>query len=366
MSILIFHSPMPIDRPLLSGSSVRPKRMLEAFGAIDQEILLIDGDSRNRRRRWVHALAMNPDDLLGAYSELGTSPIALTDPDHLPRAPCMDARAFRSLRRRGIPVTAFYRDAYWRFGDSARSVAMWKRAVLQVFHRLEWLQLRRSIDHCFVPSLEMLGHLPPLGSPTTSALPPGGVMRDRAVPNTTEPRALRLFYVGGVEPPHYDMSAMFDAVDKVDGVELVICCRRPEWRRSSATYRIPRNAAIVHLEGESIDEMYQSCDAVIDWRPWSTYLSFASPIKTYEAIGWGLPLIANGMLPTGRLAIELGLGWGPDSPESLQALLQQLAHDRSPLEQMAARVSAARVAHTWEARARTVVDTLRAIREARR
>ena len=44
MSILIFHSPMPIERPLDSGSAVRPKRMLEAFRAIGQEVLLVDGD----------------------------------------------------------------------------------------------------------------------------------------------------------------------------------------------------------------------------------------------------------------------------------------------------------------------------------
>jgi hypothetical protein len=364
MSILIFHSPMPIERPLDSGSAVRPKRMLEAFRAIGQEVLLVDGDSRRRRRLWREALGTPPEDLLGVYSELSTTPIALTDPYHLPRSPFMDAKAFRRLRERGVPAAAFYRDAYWRVGRTP--VAWWKRTTLALFHRLEWHQLGRSIDHCFVPTLEMLDHLPSLAGVQASALPPGGVPRDRPPRRPLGHRPLRLIYVGGVQPPHYDLAPMFDSIDGIDGLELVICCRETEWRKAVAAYRVPSNTTIVHGSGDALDELYRSCDGALDWRPWSVYLSFASPIKTFEAIGWGLPLIANGRLPTGRLAETHAFGWGPETPEALRELLRRLVEDRTILERAAQGAIAAREFHTWEARARTVLETLRGIREAHR
>ena len=79
-----------------------------------------------------------------------------------------------------------------------------------------------------------------------------------------------------------------------------------------------------------------------------------------------MPLIANGRLPTGRLAETHAFGWGPETPEALRELLRRLVEDRTILERAAQGAIAAREFHTWEARARTVLETLRGIREAHR
>jgi glycosyltransferase involved in cell wall biosynthesis len=366
MSVLIFHSPMPIERPLDSGSAVRPKRMLDAFRSIGQEVLVVDGDSRRRRDRWRQAMTLPPDRIHGIYSELSTTPIALTDPDHLPRAPFMDFRMFRELRRRGVPVAAFYRDAYWRFKGRSASLATWKRSLLAAFHHLEWRQIGRSLDHCFVPSMEMLGHLPPLAGPAVSALPPAGVPADRGPRPARADRPLRLLYVGGVHPPDYDLSAMFAAVDGLDGVELIVCARESEWLRATGLYSVPANASITHRAGEGVADLYRECDAAIDWRPANDYLSFAFPVKTFEALGWGLPLIANGRLPTGRLALQHGFGWGPEDPQSLRATLEAIVEDPAMLDAAEHHALLARAANTWEARARSVLDTLSSIRDSKR
>lgn len=365
MSILIFHSPMPIERLLDSGSAVRPKRMLEAFRAIGQEVLLVDGESRRRRRIWREVMAIPPDRLVGVYSELSTTPIALTDPDHLPRSPFMDAKAFRRLRDQGVPTSVFYRDVHWRFPQYDRAISRWKRFVGRGFHYLELRQIVEHVDIVFLPTTAMLRHVPFTRAPRRIApLPPGCASHPR--PRRTDGSSLRLLYVGGVGPPNYDLEVMLDAVRATEQCELRICCRAGEWSAQKERYCVPGNARVEHVSGPDLEQLFAWADALLFWCPTNTYLDFSMPVKVFESLGWCLPTIVNGSTEFGRFIRDSGAGFAPRLAAELRPLLERLRDDRSLLVAAADAANKIAPSHTWEARARTVLETLCGIREASR
>jgi glycosyltransferase involved in cell wall biosynthesis len=367
MSVLIFHSPMPIERPLDSGSAVRPKRMLDAFRSIGQEVLVVDGDSRRRRDRWRQAMTLPPDRIHGIYSELSTTPIALTDPDHLPRAPFMDFRRLRQLRERGVPTSIYYRDIHWRFPQFTSALPLWKRTVATLFYRLELRQIRASANVVFLPSMAMAPHVP-FGDPPESlaALPPGGVIRSRGGDRGQVASALRLLYVGGVSPPNYDLTLMLDAMRDLPNCSMRLCCRPKEWTVRAHLYNVPENVTIHHVDGSELDRMFEWADAMLFWCPANAYLSFSMPIKVLEALGWGLPLIVHGDTEYGRFVQDAKVGWSPTDPSDLRDLLETIRDDRSMLDAAEHHALLARAANTLEARARTVLDTLSSIRDSKR
>lgn len=361
--MLIFHSVRPIRSEgggYTSGSTIRPKRMLSAFEALGVPLSLVDGCSTDREEKWKHALKLNG--IMGVYSELSTMPIALTDADHFPRRPFMDARHFRALSRKGIPCSAFYRDIHWRFPQYSQSVSAGKRSVSAVFYFLELLQLSYSVDHVFLPSAAMLQHVPLLdGKVSVSELPPGGDIRSPAA--KPKSGALNLFYVGGVTPPLYDLRPMLAAVQAVQGVTLTLCCREEEWQRVRGLYGdVGANITVVHKSGADIESYFAHADAFLMWWPRFEYLEFAMPVKLFETIGWGLPVIASPNAEIAKLIAGNGLGWTPETEIELAGLLRTLRDNRMLLKDVARNSQRVRENHTWEARARTVVSTLEAIR----
>ena len=108
---MVFCHPLPVPQNALSGSGVRPRRMLNAFREIGFEVEEITGYSRDRHRsarRLLDEIARGRR-IDFAYAESATTPHALSDSHHYPRRPLLDARVFsspaeaRSARRALLP-----------------------------------------------------------------------------------------------------------------------------------------------------------------------------------------------------------------------------------------------------------------------
>jgi glycosyltransferase involved in cell wall biosynthesis len=352
--MMIFHAPMPVANGRVSGSAVRPAAMLRAFHELGIAVTLVDGTSWERSKKWEIALK-SPRKIIGVYSEFSTAPIALTDPDHLPRAPFQDFAYFNQLRRRGVPVGVFYRDVYWRFPSYAKIVPVHKRLPALAFYRLEAWQLANYVDHIFLPSLRMKEHIPFLGSKVDiSALPPGGVIRQ--VQRHSRPGPLRLFYVGAIGGEEYNLTSMLRVVSTLDGVQLTLCCRETDWKAVRGSYGNLRNVTVVHHSGAQLDQHYREADAFLMYRELVDYLRFAMPVKLGEAVGWGVPVITNANCEMGDFVERGGLGWTVKSEEELKVLLVRLRDDRSYLIDIQENVIRNRQEHSWKSRAENVMS----------
>jgi glycosyltransferase involved in cell wall biosynthesis len=359
----IFHHPFPIRPDGRSGSGVRPYRMRQAFRDTGYDVLDVSGDGRTRAAAAREALRRVRDgerfDFV--YSETHTLPTLLTEAHHVPTHPNLDHGLFSALRRAGVPIGLFYRDLHWRF-EQYRHASTQHRLVAPPLYRYDWWRYRRSVDVLFLPSMEMAAHLPsPWPADRIVPLPPGVQIVDDT-PSLSQPSEgatpLRLFYVGGVTAPLYDLRPLFDMLGSTPAASLTLCCREDEWRRQRAGYTVPPNVHVVHAAGAELLPLYREADAfAILWRQ-NPYLSFAMPVKLFEALGHGLPVITTPGTAVSAFVRERGVGWLVDTAGSFVELASRLARDPGMLSSMRDQVRSVAQTETWEARARTVASHL--------
>ncbi len=360
---MVFHHPLPMAADGASASGVRPWRMVEAFRAIGLEVDVVCGYAAERARSIgeVEARLAAGDRYAFAYCESSTEPTLLTERHHLPTHPLMDFAFLRRLRSRGVPIGLFYRDIYWRFPGYGAGLPWWKAAGAKLFYRWDLLQYRRLLDRLYLPSMAMARHVPLVDPARMAALPPA--CTDSPI-DLRQDAALRLLYVGGMGA-HYRMHELFRAVAGLDDVRLTVCTREAEWLAVRDEYPLPAggNIRVVHRAGAGLTELFEDADVGILCVEPHAYWDFAAPVKLYEYIGAGRPVIASAGTWSARFVTSEGVGWDcAYDAAQIGALLRRLRDDRSLVRDRAAVVARIRPAHTWSARAGQVVADLTAAR----
>lgn len=337
--------------------------MLNAFKQLGYEVEVVAGHAQER----IYAIGRikkavrEGKEVDFIYSESSTLPTLLTEPHRFPTHPSLDFGFFRWAKRRGIPIGLYYRDVYWRFGLYRERFYWAKRIVGLLFYYFDWWQYTRFVDYLFIPSFMMKSALPGAWpEDRLTALSPGCEIYDFPSTRTgTSPlKKLRLLYVGGIAPPLYDLFEMVSVVSTLSRVELTLICRKEEWDRFKDYYGLHGNIKVLHVSGEELKEHYFSADLFIFVRAPYPYLEFAMPVKLFEALGFGLPIITNSGTAAGQFVEEEDVGWVVSSARELRVLLAGLLADRHMVEEKRARVKMVRGRHTWLARASKVASIL--------
>lgn len=355
---MIFHTPYPLDRSGRSASAIRPVRMREAFEQIGYEVIEITGTSSERRTAIADVARRIRGGLEVAflYSESATMPTALTDPHHLPVHPLLDLSFLRFCRRRGIPTGLFYRDIYWQFPDYAAGLRPWVTFGMRSFYRWDLRRYRAALDRLFLPSLRMAAHVPEALRARSAALPPASDIVDTAEPPAAP---LTLLFVGGLGT-YYRLHECLRGVAAADA-HLIVCTPQSQWEVVSAEYvdLLDGTVEVVHRSGAGLEELYDRAQFGSLFLEPIAYREFAAPMKMYEYLGHGKPIIsAEGSL-VADFVRENGVGWVvPYEADALAALLGRLAADPAEVERVRDRVREVREEHTWRARAAQVAAEL--------
>lgn len=361
MATMVFHAAYPFDPQSVSASAIRPRKMYQAFRSLGYEVLDVTGFARERRKkikalRQRVAMGQKVDFL---YSESSTIPPFITEKKHLPPHFFLDIDLFRWCGANGIPTGVFYRDIYWKFSDWEDRVGPVFTHLLRPLYRAELAAYSRYCSRIFLPSEEMLEHLPELSKTHCVPLPPGGEITEE-IPRNKDSGELSLFYVGGIGV-HYRLHNLVQAVTQVPGVRLTLCTDAARWEAVRDEYPQAHHPqiSVVHESGEGLDPLYAQADICCVAVEPHFYWEFASPVKVYEYIGRGKPLLATTDTLPGKLVDDHGLGWVSDnSVAALSAQLARLRDNRELVNAATNRVRAIRSEHTWQARARTVAREL--------
>lgn len=359
---MIYHHPLPLTEDATSASGIRPVQMKHAFEKLGYEVWDVTGFTKERAQRAAdvrHALRQGTR-FDFCYSESSTMPMSMTNPNHLPTRPFLDLSLFRTLRRHGIPVGHFLRDIYWRFPDYRQSVAFPKREAALLAYQWDMWVLRHHVDHVFLPSPEMAEHVN-LGRTPFTALPPG---HDYPEPLDGPTSGLSLFYVGGIGA-HYRMHQLVAGVKKASSagidVRLTLCVRPDDWEAVQHEYAEQTCSAItvVHAQGSGLRKHFLEANIASLMVEPTDYWRLAVPVKLFEYIGAGKPILATKNTLTGRKVEEESLGWVIDNTsDALAELLTRLQNDPGEMERTRQTVLARRDGHSWENRARQVAATL--------
>lgn len=363
--LVVFHHPGPVTPNGRAGSQVRPWQLLQAFREEEYEVMAVVGYGTERRRQIKTVLRALRGGRKASfvYSESRSIPTLLTETHRLPFFPAMDFQFLRAMRKAGVPVGLFYRDVFWRFHMYRTMLPLLGRALTIPLYHYDWWWYRHSVDHMFLPSFGMATHLPtPWPMDRLSALPPGTSLPD-AMGEIVPPRRgrpLTMLYIGGTRPPSYDLKPLFAAVAAARNVELILCCRPDEWEGIRTYYvdSMSDRVLIVHRLGEELQELYARADIFSLLRSPHEYLDFAVPVKLFESIGHGLPILTLSGTEAARMVDEYNLGWVVSGLEEATLLLQRLQSNPSLLEEKRASVARARREHTWVARVREVAKHL--------
>lgn len=356
---MVFHFPQPIDDDPRVGSAERVVRMLQAFRDSGFDVELVAGSTAQRREgmRLVRRLVRAGRRVDFVYSEATTNPTAMNDAHHLPLRPLLDVRFLLFMRRHGVPVGLFYRDVHWQFDFYRVLVPPVKRWAARAFYLFDLLWYRLVLDVLFLPSRAMAEYLPGWrGSPRVVELPPAASQTGSAP--APEAGSLRLFYVGSVAPPLYDIGELVAAVATTPGVRLTICCppdQEPLLEAAAATERI----TVVHEHGRALVEHYESCDIACLVYPHHRYRDFAMPIKLFEALGFARPVLVSGGREVDHFVAATKAGWVVDS-HRLRDLLAELRDDPMLRRDASERAALTGSVNSWQTRAATVAAVLTA------
>jgi glycosyltransferase involved in cell wall biosynthesis len=360
--VILYHAQPLADRPE-KGSEVRPVRMFDAFRRCGFKVDLVTGYGKQRRQQMedIQQAIADGVEYHFLYAESTNMPIPLTDPHHLPVRPLQDLLFFRFLSRHSVPIGLFYRDIYWQVDELKYDGPLLKRTVKRVFLWMEWMAFCQYVDHLFLPVPEMSSLLPTSWpKERVMGLPPGCEINPvEPVSGASEP--LQLFYVGGVTPPYYDLRPLFDVVQRVDGVQLTLCCREEDWANNRSFYDLPTAAEsiqIVHATSEEIGRYYQKADLVADLRTPKGYLKKTMPIKIIEALGYGVPTLLRDGTAAASFVSREGTGWTVSSLSEAEEKLQWLRDHREAVEKKQQSVVEVRHRHTWESRVQEAASKL--------
>lgn len=365
MGRIIFYHPQPlVDHPE-KGSELRPVRMLQAFRDCGFEVDVVTGDSKQRRKRMraIRRAVRRGRKYEFLYAESTNMPIPLTDAHHMPVRPIQDFSFLRFLSKRGVPIGLYYRDVYWQVEELKYDGPWLKKIVKRTGLWVEWLMFRQYVDHLFLPTEEIRSLLPTHWSAEqASALPPGCDRKDvRSRDSTERSSPLHLFYVGGVKPPYYDLRPLLEIVGQMEDVQLTLCCREKEWQGYKAYYKdvLPESyLSIVHASSDEIGRFYRDADLVADLRRPKGYLRTALPIKTVEAVGYGVPMLLRSGTSAAEFVEEEGTGWTVETIEDAKDILAYLRDCRKLVYEKREDVNAVQPDHSWEARARQAAVVL--------
>ena len=340
---LLLLSMYPLNAGLW-GPTARITRLRDELARL-VDLDVIDGyRARRRSRLWRYAWEGRQRGLDGIYVESSTF------------LPSESDIAFLGLSRAlGIPVVTYVRDAYQLFPD---------------FYPRDTLK-RRLGAAAFLPVLRAMGAVSSrLAFPTTglaeavlgpdadAVLLPPGAPPPVDVPRS--PTAHRILYVGDARLPAHGADRLISAMQiaRSTGVDLELdVVSRPG--QDPATPHPPW-MRVHRAEGAGIHALLPDVVATAIPRPRSPYNDLALPIKLYDYLSYGRPLLVTDCTEQARVVTDADAGLVTrDDPAAMAESLVRLATappDR--VSRWSANAAAAARAASWEDRARSVLNAL--------
>ncbi len=268
--------------------------------------------------------------------------------------------AFLGLARAlGTPVLTYIRDAYQLFNE-----------YYEVNSARRWLGVR-----AFLPAIRALQAVS-----SALAFPSAGLARavvgteDGAIlipPGSRSPvdvrresDARRLLFVGNGRLEAQGARRLITAVGlaRAQGspAELTIVSRpgeepeppHPDWLR------------VVHAEGSQIEALLPEVLATVIPRPRGAYNDLAVPVKLYDYLAYGRPLLVTDCFEQASVVREadVGIVTADEAPAIADGIRQLTSAGAASIDRWSDHARAAAAARSWRSRAEQVVDTLGQLR----
>lgn len=361
----IFHIPNQLDAKGMSGSQIRPRKMINAFNNIGYDVDVVMGYGTERKKA-IKKIEENIKkgvhyDFL--YSESSTMPTVLTEKDHFPRYFKLDFDFFKFCKLHGIRIGLFYRDIYWRFPVYKESVHGLKFYMAQLAYRYDLYKYGQLLDYLYVPNMRMDKYIKRKKlSMIMEELPPGCIEDDQVIIEKSEfydtkllekNRKINLFYVGGLGN-QYIFDELLKGVKELNWVTVTICCRKDEWEKNKSRLSdlLTNRVSIVHKSGSELQEYYKNADICLAFFKPDIYIEMAVPIKLFEYLSYAIPVLVSNNTAAGEFVQKNGIGWTIDyNAEQVKVLFNRLKENYEEIYAVHQKCKNVLTTNRWEDRA---------------
>ncbi|MFX0548034.1 glycosyltransferase [Hathewaya histolytica] len=350
----IIHIPFYVDFEYPSGSQIRPIQMIKSFENIGYytDVVIGYGEDRKKSIDRIKKNVLNGVKYDFVYSESSTEPTLLTEKNHMPKYPFMDFSFFKFCKNHGMKVGLFYRDVYWRFPIYKNNVSLLKRIPALLFYKYDLKKYNQLLDVLYLPTKLMYEYIPFEFKKEIYELPPAAETRKLAF-NRNADDNLKIFYVGGIHSL-YNLKMLFEVVSELKNVTLTVCCRENEWNDNKNIYEKYLNDRIevIHKSGQDLITYFEQCDICNLFFEPSEYRKFAMPVKLFEYISYGKPIISNDETATGKFVKHNNIGWTvPYDKEKLYNCIKNISENKNEVMEKSDIVRSIIDKNTWESRA---------------
>ena len=273
-----------------SGSAVRPYKIYIAFKETGHEVLLINGDAKERRSKFLEYKKMFKD-----------ADYCYIEPSTYPTHP-LDYLMFLYIKKLNIPIGIFYRDVYHKFPEFFRKSG-YKKYELLFRYAMDWYIFKRISKVVFFPSNTMAAYF---DFDNKVALPPAGEVKKARSPKTNH----NIIYVGGVSN-RYGTSILLEALKIVNNsykkIGLNLVCRKYE-EKIFGKYKDEPWLKLINASGTQLDRVYAESDIAIIPLKNIEYHNFAVPVKLFEYMSYDLPIISTNCYETAEFIKRNNIG----------------------------------------------------------
>ncbi|EDS76834.1 putative glycosyl transferase [Clostridium botulinum C str. Eklund] len=365
----IFHIPYKVSSDIVSGSHIRPLKMLNAFKNIgyDVDVVMGYGEEREKSIRNIKKNIENGEKYDFLYAESSTMPTLLTEKNHIPKYPFLDFSFFKYCKSHNIKIGLFYRDIHWKFDQYKNNVGTAKRIISTIFYNYDLKKYKELVDILYLPSKEMFKYLEIDFKGKIEELPPGSEKNDNVdLIKYKNDDYLNIFYVGGISTELYDIRELFKVANELPWVKLTVCCRESDWNNVADYYLTYLNEriSIIHKSGEELYPYVKEADILNLFIKPTEYWEFAVPVKLFTYISYKKPIISAKNTVTGNFVEKNNIGWSIEySREELINMLTKLKNNGKEILKKTSNMEKVLEENTWNSRAKKVVKDLLAMEQ---
>ena len=345
------------DNSAKSGSSVRPQKMYDAFLELGYEVKLLECQQNQRkdRRKSVREILkwLNYNCVDLCYIESPSGPIFNY----------IDLLLIKRLHKMQIPIGYFYRDMFWLYPSTLKNMSFLKRTAITLMCKRDLKVLKRCCDIIYFPTEEIVDRFSFAKLKRTEILPPAADLNNLQFMNKNN-LTYNCIYIGAVSKVDgtFELLKAFNFINRTrtENIKLTIVSRKEEWENLLPQIgNLPEWLIIEHKSGEELKQLYAHADLAIFPRQNDEYINVAMPVKLFEYISFGKPVITTKRTAPRRFIESEKCGIVcDDSGESIGRAILKFYDDAKLREQLYCNVERAARNNQWTNRVDKVITTL--------
>lgn len=287
-----------------SGSEVRPRKILNELEKMDLNVDVLDGQGlifKNKvRNAKIKELLKQLDEKKYdyCYIESMAGPIS----GHLDRV------LLKELKKRGVKISYFFRDDYYRLGKAYLDNSLKTKALIcydWIFSKFSNRAIDKYVDIVYFPSHTMIKYF---NFKNMDALPPASDLRVDEVSFDKEIKTG--IYVGSVSQAYGTdhLLKLFDRLNKKGKYKLILITNNERFKNLYPEYVDREYLELVSASGEKLKEYYNRAKVAFLLKDKNLYNDLSVSVKIYEYMGFGKSIVVSDCIEQKKIIEEAACG----------------------------------------------------------